>query len=107
MNAKQIIIKNLKSKHAKFTIYTDIAYGRGINGVGYEVYRPYEEIGQDHNPKTIIHRTFDPMDDCLVITENYEPPKIPWNRAAEKEPYTLRKYIGYDRITYISESVED
>ena len=102
MNAKELI-KRLKNIGAEFTIYTDIAYGRGINGIGYDSYSSEEEFGDEL--KTKVHRTFEPKDDYLLIIENYEPPKIPWNKAAEKEPYTRRKYIGYDRITYINEKL--
>ena len=45
------------------------------------------------------------MDDYLEITEDYEPPKVPWNKSAEKKPYTLKKYIGYEHITFITESI--
>lgn len=104
MNAKKII-EELSKNGAKFTICTDVAYGRGINGIGYDSYSTYEEFGDSLVTK--VYRTFEPHDDYLLIIENYEPPKIPWNRAAEKEPYTRRKYIGYDRITYINEIVEE
>ena len=104
MNAKQLI-SELNAKGATFTVYTDIAYGRGINGIGYESYCTYEEFGERTTTK--VKRTFQPNDDHLVIIENYVPPEIPWNRAAEKKPYSRRKYIGYDRITYINEYVED
>lgn len=103
MNAKQII-SELNAKGATFTVYTDIAYGRGINGIGYNSYSTYEEFGER---PTIVNRTFEPNDDHLVIIENYVPPEIPWNRAAEEKPYSRRKYIGYDRITYINELVEE
>lgn len=89
---------------AKFVIHTDIMYGRGINGVDFVDFATHEKIG---NPdlKTDVVRTFGLMDDCIVITENYTPPKIPWNRNAEKPPYTKKKYIGYDRVTYIEENI--
>ncbi len=103
MNAKQII-SDLQRKGAEFSVHTDIMYGRGINGVGLNSYGAYEEFGGDR--KTKVYRTFNPKDDHLEIIENYFPPEIPWNREAEKKPYSLRKYIGYDRITYISESVK-
>ena len=106
MNAKQII-SELNARGAQFSIYTDIAYGRGINGVGYNAYGMHEEIGESNNPKTNIYRTFEPKDDYLLIVEEVVPPEIPWNRAAEKKPYTRKRYIGYERITYINEIVED
>lgn len=102
MNAKKII-EVLNEKGVKFTVSTDIAYGRGINGIDYESYATYEERGD--NLKTIIYRTFIPKDDYLLIIEDYVPPKIPWNRAAEKDPYTRGVYVGYDRITHITEMV--
>lgn len=104
MNAKKII-EELNAKGVKFVVYTDVAYGRGINGVGYNVYCVDEEFG-DGTLKTHVHRTFEPKDDHLVIIEDYTPPKIPWNRAAEKEPYTRKVYIGYEHITYIKEIID-
>lgn len=98
------IISDLIKRGAKFTIHTNIMYGRGINGIGFNSYSAYEEFGNDL--KTKIYRTFEPKDDYLVISEEYIPPKIPWNRNAEKEPYKRREYIGYDKIAYISEAVE-
>ena len=95
------IINMLNRRGAQFTVYTDVAYGRGINGVDYDSYSTTEEFGD--NLKTKVTRTFEPKDDYLLIKEDYLPPKIPWNKAAEKEPYKRRKYIGYDRITYINE----
>lgn len=105
MNEKKLI-EELNAKGAKFSIYTDCAYGRGINGIGYDSYGMHEVLGSDGNPKTNIYRTFEPKDDYLLIIEEVVPPEIPWNRKAEKKPYTMKKYIGYDRITYISEVVE-
>lgn len=102
MNAKLLITKLLKSG-AEFVIYTDIAYGRGLNGIDYDSYGMHSEFGGDL--KTRVDRIFEPKDDYLEITERYTPPKIPWNKAAEKEPYTRKKYIGYDRITYINEII--
>jgi len=102
MNAKQII-SDLQKSGAKFTIHTDIAYGRGINGIGYENYCTREEIGE--SLKTVVCRTFLPKDDHLVIIEDYIPPEIPWNRKAEKKPYTRELYIDYGRITHITKYV--
>ena len=102
MNAKKII-EDLNKKKAKFTVSTDIAYGRGINGIGYNSYSTYEEFGD--NLKTKISRTFVPKDDYMLIIEDYMPPKIPWNRAAEKDPCTRGVFVGYDRITHIIEMV--
>lgn len=104
MNVKKII-EELNARGAKFSVYTDIAYGRGINGVGYNSYGMHEEIGE--NRKTIINRTFEPKEDYLLIIEDVVPPEIPWNRAVEEEPYTRKRYVGYERITYINEIVED
>lgn len=104
MNAKKII-SELNARGAKFVVCTDIMYGKGINGVGFDSYSQYEEFGSSTTTK--VYRTFEPKDDYLLIIENYETPEIPWNRAAEKKPYSRRKYIGYDRITYINEYVED
>lgn len=97
------IISRLNLSGAKFTVHTDIAFGRGINGIGYFAFPTYEEFGD--NLKTTVTRTFFPMDDYLEITEDYEPPKVPWNKSAEKKPYTLKKYIGYEHITFITESI--
>ena len=99
------IISRLNKSGAKFTVHTDIAYGRGINGIGYNSFSTYEELGE--NLKTKVTRTFAPMDACLEITEDYVPPKIPWNQSAEKAPYTLKKYVGYDHITFITELIDE
>lgn len=98
------IISRLSKAGAKFTVHTDIAFGRGINGIGYFSFSTYEEFGED--TKTQVTRTFTATEGCLEINEDYVPPKIPWNKSAEKAPYTLKKYVGYDRITYITESIE-
>ena len=94
MNAKQII-SELNARGAKFFVNTNIMYGKGINGVGFYSYSQSEEFDSG----TKVYRIFEPKDDCLVITENYEP--------RDKEPYSRRRYIGYDKITYITEIVED
>ena len=94
MDAKQII-SELNARGAEFIIHTNIMYGKGINGIGFDSYCPHEEF----NSGTNVYRTFEPKDDCLVVTENYEP--------RDKKLYTSRKYIGYDKITYINEIVED
>lgn len=94
MDAKQII-SELNAKGVKFVVNTNIMYGKGINGVGFDSYNQYEEFSSG----TEVYRTFEPKDDCLVITENYEP--------RDKKPYSRRRYIGYDKITYITEIVED
>lgn len=94
MNAKQII-SELNAKGAKFIVSTNIMYGKGINGVGFDSYFQHEEFPSG----TEVYRTFEPNDDCLMVTENYEP--------RDKKPYSRRKYIGYDKITYITEIVED
>ena len=94
MDAKQII-SELNARSAKFVVNTNIMYGKGINGVGFDSYFHHEELSSG----TEIYRTFEPKDDCLVVTENYEP--------RDKKLYTSRKYIGYDKITYINEIVED
>lgn len=101
MNAKQII-SELNARGAKFVINTNIMYGKGINGVGFYSYSQYEEF----NSGTKVYRTFEPKDDCLVVTERYEP-GAPIYGAEEQKPYTRKKYIGYDKITYITEIVED
>ena len=98
------IISRLNKRGAKFTVYTDIAFGRGINGIDYFDFPTYEEFGDDL--KTKVTRKFFPMDDYLEITEDYVPPKIPWNPGAEREPYKLKKYIGYEHITFITESID-
>ena len=102
--AKEIISRLTKSG-AKFAVYTDIAFGRGINGIGYYAFPTYEEFGE--NLKTKVTRTFVPTEGCLEITEDYVPPKIPWNKSAEKAPYTLKKYVGYEHITFITESIDE
>ena len=94
MDAKQII-SELNARSAKFVVNTNIMYGKGINGVGFDSYFHHEELSSG----TEIYRTFEPKDDCLVITEKYEP--------RDKKPYSRRRYIGYDKITYITEIVED
>lgn len=94
MDAK-LIISELNARGAKFVVNTNIMYGRGINGVGFYSYTQHEEF----ESRTEVFRTFEPKDDCLVITEKYEP--------RDKKPYYRRKYIGYDKITYITEVVED
>ena len=104
METARFIIKDLSRRNAKFTVYTDIMYGRGINGVGFDAYSTYEEVGGEL--KTKITRTFEPREDYLLIVENVVYPEVPWNRAAEKKPITRKKYIGYDRITYVSETIE-
>lgn len=98
------IISRLNKSGAKFTVYTDIAFGRGINGIGYFSFPTYEEFGE--SAKTKVTRTFVPTEGCLEVTENYVPPKLPWNPGAEKAPYTLKKYIGYEHITFITESID-
>lgn len=105
MDYKKQIIKDLIEKRVDFTVYTDIAYGRGLNGIDYNSYSTHGEFGD--SLKTLVTRTFELYDDYLVIIEDYVPPEIHWNKKAEKKPYTRRNYIGYDRITYIKELVED
>ena len=104
MENARFIIKDLNRRHAKFTVYTDIMYGRGINGVDVCSYPTCEWVGD--GLKTKITRTFEPKDDYVLIIEDVVYPEMPWNRAAEKKPITRKKYIGYDRITYISETIE-
>ena len=99
------ILSDLISRGAEFVVYTDIMYGRGINGVGFVDFCSHEKIGSS-DLKTDVVRIFDLKDDHIEIIENYTPPKIPWNRNAEKPPYTLKKYIGYERVTYIKETIE-
>lgn len=94
MDAKQII-SELNAKGAKFIIHTNIMYSKGINGIGFDSYSQHEEFSSG----TEVSRTFEPKDDCLVVTENYEP--------RDKKPYSRRRYIGYDKITYINEIEED
>lgn len=94
MDAKQII-SELNARGVKFVVNTNIMYSEGINGVGFDSYIQHEEFGSGTN----VYRTFEPNNDCLVITEKYEP--------RDKKPYYRRQYIGYDKITYISEIVED
>lgn len=101
MNAKQII-SELNARGAKFVVNTNIMYGKGINGIGFDSYIQHEEF----NSGTNVYRTFEPKDDCLVITERYEPGKPIYSNEVRK-PYTRKKYIGYDKITYITEIVED
>ena len=100
------ILSDLISRGAEFVIYTDIMYGRGINGVDFDEFSTHEKIGSS-DLKTDVVRTFKLKDDHIEIIENYTPPEIPWNRKAEKKPYSRKKYIGYERITYIKEIVED
>lgn len=94
MNAKQIV-SELNARGAEFIIHTNIMYGKGINGIGFDSYCPHEEF----NSGTEVFRTFEPNDNYLLIIENYEP--------KGKEPFQRKKYIGYDKITYINEIVED
>lgn len=94
MNAKQII-SELNARGARFVVNTNIMYGKGINGIDFYSYSQYEELKSG----TKIYRTFEPNDHCLVVTANYEP--------LNNEPYSRRMYIGYDKITYITEIVED
>ena len=94
MNAKQII-SELNARGAKFVVNTNIMYGKGINGVGFDSYIQHEEFSSGTN----VYQTFRPEDDCLVVTEKYEP--------RDKKPYYRKRYIGYDKITYITEIVED
>lgn len=103
MNTKELLT-DLIGRNVDFTIYTNVAYGRGLNGVDYNCYSKTEVFGD--NLKTKVNRTFEPKEDHLVITEEYTPPEIPWNRAAEKKPYARRIYLGYDKITYIKEYIE-
>lgn len=105
MNAKQII-SELNARGAKFVINTNIMYGKGINGVGFKSYSQDEKLG-DGDLKTNVYRAFEPKEHYLLVSENYYPPKIPWNKSAEQKPYSRRQYIGYDKITYITEIVED
>lgn len=106
MNAKKII-EELNAKGAKFSVHTDIAYGRGINGIGYDSYVMYEERGSDGVPKTQIHRTFEPREDCLVIHEEYVHPVIPWNKNIKAGTAVYNVYVGYERITYIEETAKE
>ena len=106
MNAKQLI-EGLNAKGAKFSIHTDIAYGRGINGVGYDSYVMYEERGSEGNPKTKVYRTFEPREDCLVVHEKYIHPEIPWNKNAMVGTAEYNVYIGYERITHINEIAKE
>lgn len=105
MNAKKIITE-LLAKGTKFSIHTDIAYGRGINGIGYDSYVMYEERGESNNPKTKIYRTFEPREDCLVIHEKYVHPVIPWNKDIKAGTSEYKVYVDYGRITHINETIK-
>ena len=105
MNYKNLI-EELNAKGAKFSVHTDIAYGRGINGIGYDSYVMYEERGSDGVPKTEVHRTFEPKDNFLVIHEKYIHPVIPWNKDIKAGTSEYDVYVGYDRITYINETIK-
>ena len=94
MNAKQII-SELNARRAEFVVNTNIMYSKGINGVGFDSYIQDEKFPSG----TKVYRTFEPNDDCLVVVEKYEP--------RDKESYSRRRYIGYDKITYITAIVED
>lgn len=100
MNAKQII-SELNARGAKFVVNTNIMYGRGINGIGFDSYIQNEELSSGMK----VYRTFEPNDDCLVITERYEPGEPIY--ASKQKPYTRKKYLDYNKITYITEIVED
>lgn len=106
MNAKKKLIEELNAKGAKFSIHTDIAYGKGINGVGYNSYVMYEERGAENTPKTKVYRTFEPMDDYLVIHEEYVYPEIPWNKNIKAGTSENNVYVAYDRITHINEIIK-
>lgn len=105
MNAKQII-SELNARGAKFSIHTNIMYGKGINGVGFDSYVMYEERGSEGSPKVQVHRSFEPREDCLVIHEQYVYPEIPWNKSIKAGVSEYNIYIGYDRITYINETAK-
>lgn len=101
------VLADIIKRGVDFTIYTNIAYGRGINGIGYESYSTHALLGDSDNPKTEVKRTFELKDDYIIITENYIPPHLSWvAEDKQKKPYSRRKYLGYDKITYISESIE-
>lgn len=103
---KEVLAEIIKSG-AQFTIHTNIAYGRGINGIGYETYSTQSLIGESNNPKTEVNRSFELKDDYIIITENYIPPHLSWvAEDKQRKPYSNRIYLGYDKITYISEKVK-
>ena len=69
-NAKELIL-GFNKRGAEYTVYTDIAYGRGINGVGYECYSTYEETYNDTRAVTSrTTRVFEPKDDYLIIHQS-------------------------------------
>lgn len=96
------LISKLNASGAKFVVHTNIMYGKGLNGVGFYSYNQYEEFDSG----TKVYRTFEPKGDCLVVTERFEPAPPIFDGPVQK-PYTRKKYIGYDKITYINEIVED
>jgi hypothetical protein len=106
MDAKKKLIEELNAKGAKFSIHTDIAYGKGINGIGYNSYVMYEERGGDGIPKTKVYRTFEPKDAYVVIHEKFVHPEIPWNKNIKACTCEYNVYIAYDRITYINETIK-
>lgn len=101
MDVKKIIA-DLKKRGEDFTVCTDVMYGRGINGVGFDTYSTHSEIGPENSPKTNVYRSFKTEDDCLVITERYVYPEIPWRKEPRKTDEYRTIYLGYDKIAYIS-----
>jgi len=101
------VLADIIKRGVDFTIYTNIAYGRGINGIGYESYSTHGLLGESGSPQTEIKRTFELKDNYIIITEYYIPPHLNWiAKDKQKKPYSKRIYLGYDKITYISESIK-
>jgi len=88
----QKLIEKVKSSDNYVVIHTNIARGRGINGVEYKTFHEYTDI--QHNRDEIYYSVEDLAEDYVYIVETHK------SNNSSKRVYK-DYYIEYDSITMI------
>ena len=95
MFTKETLIKMFKqNEKCNFQIYTDIAYGKGINGVSYHSYIGYNYIDDDKRVKG-IKSVIKGFAETYLVIECSKEGRF-WYGDAKREVY-----IPYDRIVMV------
>lgn len=77
MTRETLIKAFVDNRGRKYTIYTDICYGRGINGVAYRDYHSWTSEGQ------LIY-VIDFAEDCIVLVNQKDTViYLPYERVVE------------------------
>jgi hypothetical protein len=94
MTRETLIEMFKKNESSNFRIYTDIAFGRGINGVAYHSFVGYDYIDDDRREKGVTS-VIKGFADTYLIIECRNTGRI-WYSDAKREVY-----VPYDKIVMV------